>query len=103
DERLHLLGGAPAERARPGAGGLGAFAPAAAAACRLHDLVHALMAETERGGDLAQRRARQVQAADRPVEFRPRDVSGVLGLDELRLAYLRLAQEVRIYRHVSTV
>jgi hypothetical protein len=40
-----------------------------------------------------------VQAADRPVEFRPRDVGGVLGFDELRLGDLRLAQEVRIYRH----
>jgi hypothetical protein len=57
------------------------------------------MAEAECGCDLAERRAGQVQAADRPVEFRPRDVGGVLGFDELRLGDLRLAQEVRIYRH----
>src|SRR5689334_15872980 len=31
DERLHLLGGAPAERAGPGAGRLGRLAPASAA------------------------------------------------------------------------
>src|SRR4029077_13488564 len=56
DEPLHLLGGVPAERARPRTGGLGALAPAPATAGCLHDLVHALMAEAERGGDLAERR-----------------------------------------------
>ena len=54
------------------------------------------MAEAECGGDLAERRTGQVQAADRAVEFRPRDVGGVLGLDEVRLGDLRLVQEVRI-------
>jgi hypothetical protein len=58
--------------------------------------MHALMAEAERGGDLAERRTGQMQAADGPVEFRPRDLGGVLGLDEIRLGDLRLIQEVRI-------
>src|SRR5689334_16227417 len=38
DKRLHLLGGAPTERARAGTGSLGALAPAPAAAGGLHDL-----------------------------------------------------------------
>ena len=96
DERLHLLGGAPAERAGPGAGPFGGLAPGPAAAGALHDLVYALVAEAERGGDLAERRAGQVQAADGPVEFRPRALGGALGLDEIRLGDLRLVQKVRI-------
>jgi hypothetical protein len=37
-----------------------------------------------------------VQAADGPVEFRPRALGGALGLDEIRLGDLRLVQKVRI-------
>jgi hypothetical protein len=61
------------------------------------------MAEAERGGDLAERRTVKMQTPDGPVEFRPRDVGGVLGFDEIRLGDLRLVQQVWIYRHVSNV
>ena len=92
DERFHLPGGAPAERAGPGDEAIlvPAPAPAAAPAGGLDDLVHALMAEAKCGGHLAERSAREMKSADGAVKIRLRDLGGVLGLDETRLGRLRL-------------
>jgi hypothetical protein len=67
--------------------------PAAGTAGRLDDLVHPLVTEAQAGGELAQGRAVQVQAADRPVEFGPEHVGVPLGVDQPFLGLPGLGQQ----------
>jgi len=67
--------------------------PAARTAGRLDDLVHPLVAEPKAGGELAQGRAVQMQAADRPVEFGPGHVGVPLGVDQPFLSLPGLGQQ----------
>ena len=75
-------------------------APGTAAARSLDDLVHPLMAEAERLGNLAQRPSGQLHAAYRPVEIGPRDVRVPLRLYDALLGGPCLLKQVRIDRHV---
>ena len=59
--------------------------PAAGAAGRLDDLVDPLMAEAEGAGQLAERGAVQVQAADGAVEVGPGHLGVALGVDQALL------------------
>ena len=100
---LTLFCGLPAEGAgqqRIGTG-LAATCPAAGPAGLRHDLVYPLVAEPERGGELTQRRALQVQAAHRPVEFGPGDLRVTLGIDQPFLGSPGLGEQVVV--HLSTV
>ena len=71
--------------------------PAAGTAGRLDDLVHPLVAEAEAGGELAQGRSVQVQAADRPVEFGPGHVGVPLGVDQPFLGLPGLGQQCLVH------
>ena len=67
--------------------------PAAGTAGRLDDLVHPLVAEAQAGGELAQGRAVQVQAAYRPVEVGPGHIGVTLGVDQPFLGLPGLGQQ----------
>ena len=87
DQLVHLLLLLPAERAGQeqiaGRGlPLPAADPAAGSAGLLDDLVHPLVAEAQAGGDLAQRRAVQVQAPDGVVKLGPGHLGVALGIDQ---------------------
>jgi hypothetical protein len=67
--------------------------PAAGTAGLLDDLVHPLMAEAEGDGELAQRRAVQVQAPHGPVEIGAGHLGVTLGVDQPLLSPPGLAEQ----------
>ena len=81
--------------------GLALAQPAAGAAGRLDDLVDALVAEAEGTGQLAERGAVQVQAADGAVEVGPGHLGVALGVDQAFLSTPGFGEPVLI--NVSTV
>jgi hypothetical protein len=86
---------APAERADgPGGGVL----QRALTRGRVDDLVHALVAEPERVGDLPQRGARRMQTPDRVLIADLRSVGLVLGRDEVLAGPRRLLQQRLVNR-----
>ena len=62
--------------------------------------MHALVAEAERVGDLAQRSAGQLKAAHRPVKLGPRHLRLVVGVDDACLGGLRLVKQAFVKGHV---
>ena len=87
-----------AERAREQTRALGPAAfpgpdPAAGTAGLLDDLVHPLVAETEFGGELAQGRSVQVQAAHGAVELGAGHVGVALGVNQPLLRLPGLGQQ----------
>ena len=74
-----------AERARPKLTGADTvLAPAPAPSGRVDDLVDALMAQAQRVSDLAERSARQLEAADGAVKIAARDLARMFGIDQAR-------------------
>ncbi len=65
--------------------------------------MNALVAEAELPGDLAQRPARQLEPAYRPVEFAAEDLRVVLSSNDASLRGSRLSQQTRVQRHASTI
>ena len=63
--------------------------------------MHPLVAEAEAGGELAQRRAVQVQPPNRPVEVGPGHLDVALGIDQPFLGSPGLGEQLII--HLSTV
>jgi esterase/lipase superfamily enzyme len=101
DQLADLLLRLHAERAlqpRLGQAAAGASGPAAGAAGLLDDLVHPLVAQAQGRGDLAQRRAAQVQAPDGPVELRAGHLEVTFGVDQLLLGEPGLGEQVIVHR-----
>jgi hypothetical protein len=65
------------------------LSPATAPTRALDDLMHTLMAQAQRRGDLAQRGAAQVQPADRAMEIGSGALRLTLGLDQPPLCAFR--------------
>ena len=98
--------GRPGRRGGPAAwapAGRGVAAPAPARAGLLDDLVHPLVAQSQRLADLAQRPASQVQRPHRVPELRPRGVERPVRLDQPRLRRPRRREQLLVDRHLSSV
>jgi len=65
--------------------------------------MYTLMAQPKRFGDFAERSARELESAHRPVKLGSGHVSCLRGIDEVALSRLGLVQQVAIQRHASTV
>src|SRR5581483_7420551 len=74
-------------------------APAPGPAGSFDDLMHPLVAEAQRLGDLAERAAGDLEPAHRPAELGAGDLDVALRVDEPRLGGAGLVEKLTIYRH----
>ena len=70
---------------------------------RFHNLVHALVAQAEGLGDLAERRACELEPPHCSVELGARDVRRLVGVDDAGFGCFGLTQQAAIEWHPSTV